>query len=159
MTSDLQPGDAAPDFAAVAVGGGFGDGSPVRLADFAGRRLVLYFYPKDDTPGCTTQACDLRDHWTDLTGLGAAILGVSADDVASHADFIAKFALPFPLLSDPERRMVQDYGVWVEKVRDGKTVMGIERTTFVIGPDARIAQVLRNVAPAGHLDLLKAALA
>lgn len=159
MTANLQPGDAAPDFTAVAAGGAYGEGREVRLADFAGRRLVLYFYPKDDTPGCTAQACDLRDHWPEFSGLDAAIFGVSADDTASHLGFIAKFSLPFPLLSDTDRRMVRDYGVWVEKVRDGKTSMGIERTTFVLGPDGRIERILRNVPPAGHLDLLRAALA
>jgi peroxiredoxin Q/BCP len=159
MASTLNIGDAAPDFRCVAVGGSHGAGKEVRLGDFAGRRLVLYFYPKDDTPGCTAQACDLRDHWAELAASGAVLFGVSADDSAAHLGFIGKYSLPFPLLSDPERRMVQDYGVWVEKVRDGKTSMGIERTTFVIGPDGRIETILRSVAPAGHLDLLRAALA
>lgn len=159
MNAILQPGGAAPDFVALAVGGDYAVGAEVRLGDFAGRRLVLYFYPKDDTPGCTTQACALRDRWAEFGGMDAAVFGVSADDAASHNGFIEKFSLPFPLLSDPDRRMVKDYGVWVEKVRDGKTTMGIERTTFVIGPDGCIQHILRNVAPDGHFDQLKTALA
>lgn len=159
MNHSLQPGDPAPDFTAVAVGGGYGEATEVRLSDFSGRCVVLYFYPKDDTPGCTTQACGIRDNWAQLSALDALVFGVSADDAASHRKFIDKFELPFPLLSDTGRRMVEDYGVWVEKSMYGKKYMGIERTTFVIGPDGRIAHILRKVAPAEHLDLLKVALA
>ncbi|MBE2180416.1 MAG: peroxiredoxin [Chthoniobacterales bacterium] len=159
MNHSLQPGDSAPDFTSVAVGAEYGDGKEVRLSDFSGRRLVLYFYPKDDTPGCTTQACGIRDNWSQVASLDALVFGVSADDAASHRKFIDKFDLPFPLLSDTDQRMVKDYGVWVEKVKEGKTSMGIERSTFVIGPDGRLEHVLRQVAPAEHLDLLKSALA
>ncbi len=158
MNTLLQVGDAAPDFVAVAVGGDYGEGTEVRLSQFAGRRLVLYFYPKDDTPGCTTQACALRDSWTDLADSGAAIFGVSVDGAASHQSFIAKFDLPFPLLSDPDHRLVETFGVWVEKVREGKTSMGTERTTFIIDSSGRIEAIFRQVAPTEHLSLLQAAL-
>lgn len=158
MEKTLEPGDAAPDFSAVAVGGDWGKGTPVNLSDFAGRRLVLYFYPKDDTPGCTTQACGLRDAWADVGGRDAVLFGVSIDGEASHESFIAKHNLPFPLLSDAPRRMVQDYGVWVEKSMYGKKYMGTERTTFVIGPDGRIEHILRKVAPGEHVKQLLAVL-
>src|SRR5881398_3672863 len=114
MAAQLQAGDPAPDFQAVAVGGEYGAGREVSLKDFRGRPLVLYFYPKDDTPGCTAQACSLRDNWREMRKLGA-IFGVSVDPVASHAAFIAKHELPFPLLSDPKHEIVSAYGVWVDK--------------------------------------------
>jgi thioredoxin-dependent peroxiredoxin len=158
MKTLLQVGDPVPDFAALAVGGDYGAGREVCPSDFAGRRLVLYFYPKDDTPGCTTQACALRDSWTELAATDAAIFGVSVDGADSHRSFIAKFDLPFPLLSDPDHRLVEAFGVWVEKVREGKTTMGTERTTFIIDPGGRIGAILRSVAPAEHLSLLQAAL-
>jgi len=159
MTTELRAGDAAPDFQTTAVGGTYAEGAEVRLSDFAGRRVVLYFYPKDDTPGCTSQACGLRDAWTDIALNGCAVFGVSVDDIASHLAFIAKYSLPFPLLSDPEHQMVQAYGVWVEKERDGKKTMGTERSTFVIGCDGRIEQIFRRVAPDAHLGLLLPSLA
>jgi thioredoxin-dependent peroxiredoxin len=158
MKTPVQVGDPVPNFVALAVGGHYGEGKEVRPSDFAGRRLVLYFYPKDDTPGCTIQACALRDSWTELAATGAAVFGVSVDGAASHQSFIAKFDLPFPLLSDPDHHLVEAFGVWVEKVRDGKTSMGTERTTFVIDPDGRISAILRSVAPTEHLSLLQAAL-
>jgi peroxiredoxin Q/BCP len=147
--SDLKPGDPAPDFHAIAVGGRYGDGAPVSLADFAGRTVVLYFYPKDDTPGCTTQACGLRDAWGDFDGQ-AEVFGVSIDPVKSHRKFIEKHSLPFPLLADEEQKIVHAYGVWVEKSMYGKRYWGTERSTFVIGPDGKIAAVLRKVKPAAH---------
>ena len=159
MINQLEPGGVAPDFEAVAVGGEYGDGKTVKLADFRGLKLVLYFYPKDDTPGCTKQACEIRDAWTELIMGEVSIFGVSVDDVVSHSKFISKYRLPFPLLSDPHRKMVEAYGVWVEKSMYGKKYMGTERTTFVIGADGRIEQILRKVAPAEHLKLLLAALA
>ncbi|MFZ4483361.1 MAG: peroxiredoxin [Chthoniobacterales bacterium] len=158
MKTPLLPGQPAPDFSALAIGGGYGEGTVVRLSDFAGRRLVLYFYPKDDTPGCTTQACALRDAWPDLSATGAAIFGVSVDGADSHQAFVAKHSLPFPLLSDPDHHLVDAFGVWVEKIRQGEKSMGTERTTFVIDGGGQIAAVLRAVVPADHLGLLQAAL-
>ena len=154
----LAIADAAPDFAANAVGGKYGQGKIVRLTDFRGSKVVLYFYPKDDTPGCTAQACGLRDAWSEFDG-EAEIFGVSIDSSASHEKFISKYQLPFPLLSDPEKKIVSDYGVWVEKSMYGKTYMGTERTTFVINERGRIAAILRKVKPAEHVEQLRDALA
>ena len=119
--------------------------------------LFRSFYPKDDTPGCTTQACALRDEWAEFSGK-AVIFGVSPDSAKSHAKFIAKHSLPFPLLVDEEKKIVGDYGVWVEKSMYGKKYMGTERTTFVIGSDGKISAILRKVKPAEHSELLRAAL-
>ena len=158
MGADLKPGDAAPDFRATAVGGKYGTGQEVALSDFAGRALVLYFYPKDDTPGCTAQACALRDGWADFEGK-AEIFGVSVDPVKSHEKFIAKFGLPFPLLSDESHALVEAYRVWVEKSMYGKKYMGAERSTFVIGPDGKIRTILRKVKPEEHARQLLESLA
>jgi peroxiredoxin Q/BCP len=158
MASDLKVGDPAPDFRAEAVGGKYGAGKEVTLADFRGKKLILYFYPKDDTPGCTVQACALRDAWTGFEGR-AEIFGVSVDSAASHQKFIGKHQLPFPLLSDTGHKIVEAYGVWVEKSMYGKKYMGAERSTFVIGPDGRIAAIFRKVKPEEHVDLLQGALA
>lgn len=155
--SELKPGDVAPDFRATAVGGKYGTGEEVSLRQFKGRPVVLYFYPKDDTPGCTTQACGLRDAWTDFEGK-AEIFGVSADSSESHEKFIAKYRLPFPLLADPEKQIVTAYGVWVEKNMYGKKYMGIERSTFVIDREGRISAVLRKVKPEEHVEKLVALL-
>ena len=154
---DLSLGDLAPDFTATAVGGKYGTGQLVRLKDLRGTPVVLYFYPKDDTPGCTAQACGLRDNWSQFEGR-AEIFGVSIDSAASHEKFIAKYDLPFPLLSDPEKKIVNDYGVWVEKSMYGKKYMGAERTTFVIDGRGRISAILRKVKPAEHVEQLRAAL-
>src|SRR5438270_788908 len=116
---ELKVGDRAPYFEATAVGGPYGSGQTVKLSDFAGSSLVLYFYPKDDTPGCTKQACDLRDSWGQIKSK-AALFGVSVDPEQSHREFIDKYGLPFPLLSDPGHKLVEAYRVWVEKERDGK---------------------------------------
>ena len=153
----LQPGSKAPAFSTTAVGGDYGDGQTVSLRDFKGRTVVLYFYPKDDTPGCTTQACALRDAWAQFAGK-AVVFGVSTDPATSHAKFIKKHALPFPLLVDDGREIVDAYGVWVEKSLYGKTYMGTERTTFVIGPNGKIKAILRKVKPAEHVEQLLAAL-
>jgi peroxiredoxin Q/BCP len=155
---ELKAGDPAPDFTATAVGGKYGNGRVVSLRDLRGSTVVLYFYPKDDTPGCTTQACGLRDDWNDFDGR-AKIFGVSIDPAASHEKFISKFHLPFPLLADPEKKIVNDYGVWVEKSMYGKKYKGTERTTFVIDRSGRIAQILRKVKPAEHTGQLREALA
>ena len=153
----LQTGDQAPSFKAVAIGGDYGKGREVELADFRGKPLVLYFYPKDDTPGCTVQACGLRDSWPDFRGR-AEVFGVSVDSAASHSRFIEKFQLPFPLLSDPEKRLVNAYGVWVEKSMYGKKYMGAERSTFVIDAAGRIAAIFRKVKPEAHVALVDGAL-
>ncbi len=157
-SADLKVGDAAPNFTAKAIGGKYGAGKSVSLQDFRGTPVVLYFYPKDDTPGCTAQACGLRDSWSEFEGR-AEIFGVSIDSAASHEKFIAKYGLPFPLLSDPEKKIVNDYGVWVEKSMYGKKYMGAERSTFVIDGAGRISEILRQVKPAEHVDLLRSALA
>ncbi len=157
MAAELKIGDMAPDFRATAVGGDYGNGQEVALSDFRGSRVILYFYPKDDTPGCTVQACGIRDGWNDLRNR-ARLFGVSADAASSHRKFIDKFGLPFPLLSDQDRTIVGDYGVWVEKSFLGKKHMGIERTTFVIEGDGRIEGIFRRVKPELHVAFLLDAL-
>lgn len=157
MSTELKVGDRAPAFEATAVGNSYGDGRTVNLSDFKGQTVVLYFYPKDDTPGCTKQACGLRDAWRDFAGR-AAVFGVSIDPAKSHQKFIAKYALPFPLLSDETQRIVADYGVWVEKSMYGKKYMGTERSTFVIGPDGKIKAIFRKVKPEEHAAQVLAAL-
>jgi len=158
MTTKLEVGDRAPEFRAVAVGGIYGAGQEVKLSDFERSTLVLYFYPKDDTPGCTAQACDIRDSWREIQSK-AELFGVSVDSAESHQAFIEKHGLPFPLLSDPNHEIVSSYQVWVEKSMYGKKYKGTERTTYVIGPDQRIKAILKKVNPADHLEQLKAALA
>lgn len=155
---ELEVGDRAPEFCAIAVGGEYGGGTEVSLSQLRGSPVVLYFYPKDDTPGCTTQACGLRDSWSDFN-CRAKLFGVSVDSAASHEKFIAKFSLPFPLLSDPDKKIVKAYGVWVEKSMYGKKYMGVERSTFVIDAKGRIASVFRKVRPDEHVELLRSALA
>lgn len=158
MSKELKVGEPAPDFSAAAIGAGYPvEGKKVSLRDFAGKNVVLYFYPKDDTPGCTKQACGLRDAWAQLRQK-AVIFGVSVDDEKSHRDFIDKFSLPFPLLSDHDKKMVGAYDVWVEKDMNGKTYMGTERSTFIIGPDGKLRAILRKVKPEEHVDALLAVL-
>jgi peroxiredoxin Q/BCP len=156
--STLQVGDKAPSFCTTAVGGNYGGGTPVKLSDLKGSPVVLYFYPKDDTPGCTTQACGIRDDWKSIKATGAALFGVSIDPVKSHEKFISKFDLPFPLLADTEKEIVGAYGVWVEKSMYGKKYMGTERTTFVIDAKGKIAAIFPKVKPAEHAGLLIKAL-
>ena len=158
MNTDLKVGDPAPTFAALALGGEYGTGQTVRLADFAGRHVVLYFYPKDDTPGCTTQACGLRDRWPDYREVDAAVFGISIDSMDSHRAFIDRYGLPFPLLSDEDGSIVRAYGVWVEKERGGQKYMGTERSTFVVGPDGRIKEIFRRIQPEEHAEKLLEAL-
>lgn len=152
--SRLHPGDEAPPFELVSD-----DGTTVRSADLAGSRYVLYFYPKDDTPGCTTQACGLRDAWTRIASTGVEVFGVSPDGVKSHARFRARHGLPFRLLSDEGHRLAEAYGVWIPKKFMGREYMGNERTTFVIGADGRVEAVLPQVKPDAHVDDLLEALA
>jgi peroxiredoxin Q/BCP len=121
--------------------------------------VVLYFYPKDDTPGCTTQACALRDEWDDFRKMKAEIFGVSIDPAKSHTKFIEKHALPFPLLSDEKKELVEAFGVWVEKSMYGKKYMGTERSTFVIGPEGKIRAIFRKVKPGEHNSVLRKELA
>jgi peroxiredoxin Q/BCP len=150
----LQPGDVAPDFTLPDQ-----DGQPVALAALRGRPVVLYFYPKADTPGCTTQACGVRDHKADYSQSGAVVLGVSPDPVKEIAKFDQKYDLGFPLLADEDHSVAEAYGVWVEKSMPGRTYMGNERTTFVINPDGTIKEVFRKVKPAEHDELVLGALA
>jgi thioredoxin-dependent peroxiredoxin len=150
----LEPGDIAPDFTLPDQ-----DGQPVALAALRGKPVVLYFYPKADTPGCTTQACGVRDHRPDYESADAVVLGVSPDPVKDVAKFDKKYGLGFPLLADEDHSVAEAYGVWVEKNRYGRTYMGNERTTFIIGPDGTIRDVFRNVKPAEHDDLVLEALA
>src|SRR5438045_8564033 len=154
---ELKVGDKAPHFEAIAVGGEYGDGKNVTLSEVRGSSVVLYFYPKDDTPGCTAQACSLRDSWSDLRDQ-AKIFGVSIDSATSHRRFIDKYALPFPILSDPEKKIVNSYGVWVEKSMYGKKYMGTERSTFVIDSAGRIFSIFRKVKPDEHIGLVREAL-
>lgn len=150
----IETGSDASEFSLQDAGG-----RTVRLRDFRGKHVVLYFYPKDDTPGCTTEACAFRDDHTAYTDRNAVIIGVSPDDVASHAKFAQKFGLPFMLLADPDHTVAEAYGVWKERERDGRTFWGIERTTFVIDPKGQIAQVFRRVRPDGHSREILEALA
>lgn len=143
----LKPGDPAPDFTATAT-----DGSTVRLADFAGRYVVLYFYPRDNTPGCTTEACSFRDAHAGFTKRKAVVLGVSTDDAASHRKFQEKFHLPFTLLTDTDQALVNAFGVWGDKVFMGRKFKGTHRVTFLIGPDGRIRHVWPKVKAEGHAD-------
>ena len=153
MSKQPAPGDKAPSFTVAAIGGEYKEPTIVSLADFAGQTVVLYFYPKDDTPGCTKQACALRDGWQDISAK-AVVLGVSIDPIKSHEKFLKKHALPFALLSDEDHALVESYGVWVEKSMYGKSYMGTERTTFVIGADGKIKAVFPKVKPEDHLARL-----
>jgi thioredoxin-dependent peroxiredoxin len=154
--SEVAPrtGDEAPDFELPDQ-----DGNPVRLSDFRGQTVVLYFYPKDDTPGCTKQACAIRDRYTEFGEAGAVVLGVSPDDPRSHTRFREKHDLPFTLLADTDHSVAEAYGVWVEKSMYGRTYWGIERSTFVIGPDGTLRSVFRKVKSGDHDRLVLESLA
>ncbi|MCY4543921.1 MAG: thioredoxin-dependent thiol peroxidase [Gemmatimonadetes bacterium] len=143
----LQAGDPAPDFTMEADKGG-----SVSLADLRGKTVVLYFYPKDDTPGCTRESCAFRDHYPTFQNQDVLIYGVSCDSIPSHEKFSAKFDLPFPLLSDPDTSVSTAYGVYKEKTNYGRKYMGIERSTFVIDGEGRISRIYRNVKVDGHVE-------
>jgi peroxiredoxin Q/BCP len=150
-------GEVAPDFTAEFVHSACAGVQRITLSDFRGTRVVLMFYPRDNTPGCMLQACALRDGW-DRIQHRAKIFGISTDSLASHRTFIAKRQLPYPLIADPERQIVEAYGVWVKKAMLGRQFMGTERSTFVIDLDGRIETILEKVSPLKHLDLLDQAL-
>jgi peroxiredoxin Q/BCP len=141
----LSEGAEAPDFTLESD-----SGETVSLAQLRGKPVVLYFYPRDDTPGCTTEACEFRDAWDEVKKTGAVVLGVSPDTAASHQKFKSKFKLPFPLLADPDHKVAERYGAWGERSMYGRKFQGILRTTFVIGADGRIRKVFERVKPKGH---------
>ena len=149
----LQEGDQAPAFTVDTSGGG-----RVSLADFLGQNVILYFYPKDDTPGCTKEACGFRDSYADFKKRGAVVLGVSTDPVKAHDRFVKKFDLPFTLLADTEKKIVEAYGVWGEKVFMGRKYLGTHRVTFLIGPDGRIKKIWPKVKPEEHAAEVLAAI-
>jgi peroxiredoxin Q/BCP len=151
----VEEGKAAPPFTLTDQ-----DGNSVALKDLRGRSVVLYFYPKDDTPGCTKEACGFRDQWKPIQASGAVVLGVSADDAASHVAFRKKYRLPFTLLSDPDRKVMKEYGAFGEKTLYGKKTVGVIRSTVLIGPDGRVRRHWKKVADAAAhpeqvLDALK----
>lgn len=141
----IKVGSKAPAFSLPSDAG-----ETVSLAGLKGKPVVLYFYPKDDTPGCTVEACEFRDSWADVKKTGAVVLGVSPDDTKSHEKFKTKFKLPFPLLADEDHAVAEAYGAWGEKSMYGRTYEGILRSTFIIGPDGKVARVFEKVKPKGH---------
>jgi peroxiredoxin Q/BCP len=149
----LKVGDKAPAFTAATNGGG-----TVSLADYMGKHVILYFYPKDDTPGCTKEACSFRDGFAAFKKKGAVVLGVSPDSVKSHDKFVEKFKLPFTLLADDDKKIVQAYGVWGEKVFMGRKYLGVHRVTFLIGTDGVIKQIWPKVKPEEHAAEVLAAI-
>jgi thioredoxin-dependent peroxiredoxin len=149
----VQEGQEAPDFELTSD-----SGERVKLSQFRGKPVVLYFYPRDDTPGCTAQACGIRDSYDDFEQRGAVVLGVSPDEESSHVKFKKKYGLPFTLLADPEHEVSEQYGVWGEKKYMGKTYWGVQRSTFLIDERGRIAKVMRRVKPDTHVEQVLAAL-
>jgi peroxiredoxin Q/BCP len=149
----VEEGQEAPDFELTSD-----SGERVRLSQFRGQSVVLYFYPKDDTPGCTTQACGIRDSYDDFTERDAVVLGVSPDEESSHVKFKHKYELPFTLLADPDHKVSEQYGVWGERNFAGRKYMGIERSTFLIDSEGRVAKVMRRVKPDTHVEKVLAAL-
>lgn len=145
--SHLKPGDKAPDFQATDA-----NGNRITLKDFSGKKLVLYFYPKDDTPGCTAEACNLRDNYELLLKQGYKVLGVSADSSKSHLKFIEKYQLPFPLIPDTEKILCKAYGIWGPKKFMGKTFEGINRTTFIIDENGIISEIITKVDTKNHIN-------
>ncbi len=149
----LKVGDPAPDFQAT-----LDSGEEISLSRYRGKKVVLYFYPKDNTPGCTREACDFRDNITTVDAKGGVVLGVSTDSVKSHQKFKDKFQLPFPLISDEDKQVVQAYEVWKEKKQYGRTYMGTERTTYVVDEEGKIAQIFNKVKVNGHVEKVLAEL-
>jgi peroxiredoxin Q/BCP len=143
----LNEGDIAPDFTSKDQ-----NGNDIKLSDFKGQKVVLYFYPKDDTPGCTKQACSLRDGFPKLKKNNITVLGVSTDDEKSHQKFIAKYDLPFTLVADTDKEIVEKYGVWGEKNMYGRKYMGTNRTTFLIDEDGKLKKIMKKVKVAEHAD-------
>ena len=141
----LQAGDKAPNFEGIDQ-----DSNPIKLSDFAGKKLALYFYPKDNTPGCTAQACNLKDNYDALLKAGYAIVGISSDSAKKHQNFIDKFALPFPLIADEDKTIHEQFGTWVEKSMYGKTYMGTARSTFIIDENGVIEEVISKVKTKDH---------
>jgi len=153
MELKLKEGDMAPDFTTTTNGGG-----KVSLKDFKGKNVILYFYPKDNTPGCNKEACAFRDHFDDFRKKGAVVLGVSTDSVKSHDKFVEKFKLPFTLLADEDKKIVQAYGVWGPKTFMGVKYTGTSRVTFLIGPDGKIKKIWPKVKPGEHAEEVLGAL-
>jgi peroxiredoxin Q/BCP len=149
----VEEGQEAPDFELTSD-----EGERVKLSQFRGKPVVLYFYPRDDTPGCTTQACGIRDNYDDFEERGAVVLGVSPDEESSHVKFKQKYGLPFTLLADPDHTVSEHYGVWGERKYMGRTYMGVERSTFLIDSEGRIARVMRKVKPDTHVEQVLQAL-
>ena len=143
----LKAGDQAPEFSGVDQ-----NGETISLTQFRGQKVILYFYPKDDTPGCTAEACNLRDNYNTLLGNGFKIIGVSVDSVESHLKFSGKYSLPFPLIADTDKKIVNDYGVWGDKNMYGKTYQGIFRTTFIISEDGTIENIFEKVQTSDHTN-------
>lgn len=154
MSQYPEIGQTAPDFTAPVTGGSYQPGDTVTLSALRGQNVILYFYPKDDTPGCTAQACALRDGWHELSGK-ALVFGISPDPVKSHSKFIEKFSLPFPLISDEDHAIAQAYGVWVEKSMYGKKYWGNERTTFLIDTAGNLSAVFPKVKPDEHFAMIQ----
>lgn len=150
----LKEGNRAPDFTAATD-----TGESLSLSSFRGRSVVLYFYPKDDTPGCTVEACEFRDAFPRFEGVDAVVLGVSPDSVKKHQRFKTKYNLPFTLIADPDHAIAESYGVWGEKMMFGRKYMGVLRTTFIIDAEGRIAKIFRGVKPEGHAQEVEDALA
>ena len=150
----VAEGEPAPDFTLTSD-----SGEPVRLSSFRGKPVVLYFYPKDDTPGCTKQACGIRDAWEDFSARGAEVVGVSPDDESAHVRFKRRYGLPFTLLADPEHEVADAYGVWGERTYAGRKYMGIVRSTFVIDADGNVSKIMRGVKPDTHAQQVLDALA
>ncbi len=147
MATYLQPGDKAPDFSGVNQ-----NGDTISLKDFRGRKVILYFYPQDDTPACTTQACNLRDNFLSLREQGYEVIGISPDTAQSHQKFISKYKLPFTLIADPDRKIIDYYGVWGEKNLYGRKYVGLLRTTFVIDEKGTIEKILKKPKTKAHAE-------
>jgi peroxiredoxin Q/BCP len=143
----LTEGMKAPDFEGIDQ-----NGNTVRLSDFAGKKVILYFYPKDNTPGCTAEACNLRDNYDELLKKGFKVVGVSPDSEKSHKGFAGKYTLPFPLIADTEKKILNDYGVWGDKKMYGKTFLGVIRTTFAIDEKGVIEKIITKVDTSGHSE-------